>query len=112
MVLIGKSKFDGNRRVSLIKTLADLMDLIDGDYVEYHIVDGELIVRKMTKIYAGGFDLEGEEIKQRLVDYEESLCGVPPEQFADEDEARKFANEQYAKDKALKQLQKKEMAKK
>ncbi|MCL2607564.1 MAG: hypothetical protein FWD92_03275 [Methanomassiliicoccaceae archaeon] len=112
MVLIGKSKFDGNRRVSLIKKLADLMDLIDGDEVQYYIEDGEVIVRKKTKEYPGGFDLEGEEIKERLRDYEESLCGVPPEEFADEDEARRYAEEQYAKDKVTRQLLKKEMEKK
>jgi len=112
MVLIGKSKFDGNRRVSIIKELADLMDLIDGDHVEYHIEDGEVIVRKLTTKYAGGFDIEGEEIKKRLSDYEESLCGESPEEFADPDEAYKFAKEQYAKDKAARQLLKKEMEKK
>ena len=58
MVLIGRSKFGQNNRISLVEGLPDVMNLDVGDYVEFHIIDGNLVLRKETKKYSG-FDFEG-----------------------------------------------------
>lgn len=107
MVKVGKSKFDRNGRVSLIKDIADLMDLIEGDYIEYYIENGEVVIRKLTKLYPGGLDLEGEDIKMRLYEYEHQHRDRKPEEESDPETLMQLAREEYEKDlKARRSLKK------
>lgn len=108
MVYIGKSKFDKNGRISMIKEAADLLDMMDGDYVNFYIEHGELVLRKLTKVYPGGFDIEGEKIQQRLLSYEEANADAIPEELSDPEAARKLAEEQYQKDKEAREALKKQ----
>ncbi len=39
MILVGKSKFSNNNRISLIKDIPDLLNLQQGDNIEFHIED-------------------------------------------------------------------------
>ncbi len=107
MVKVGKSKFDRNGRVSLIKDIADLMDLIDGDYIEYYVENGEVIIRKLTKIYPGGLDLEGDDIRQRLSDYELAHGKGASEEEGDPEKVLQLAREQYKKDTEARRASKK-----
>ena len=109
MVLVGKSKFDKNGRVSLIKEIADLFDLMEGDYISYYVENGDVVVRKVTKIYPGGFDLEGDLIRDRLETYEHTHEDYEPDELFDEDLARKMAEEQFAKDMAAREALKKNL---
>ena len=109
MVLVGKSKFDKNGRVSLIKEIAELLDLMEGDYINYYVEGREVVIRKVTKIYPGGFDLEGELIADRLEAYEHTHGDYEPDEIFDEELARKMAEEQFAKDMAAREALKREM---
>ena len=71
MVLIGRTKFGQNNRISLVEGLPDILNLEIGDYVEFHVIDGKLILRKETKLY-NGIDFEGQEIEENLRKLEES----------------------------------------
>jgi len=46
---LGKSKFDKLRRISIIKTVAEKMNLEEGDEVEFFEVSGEIIIQKKPK---------------------------------------------------------------
>ena len=98
MVLIGRSKFGQNNRISLVEGLPDIMNLEVGDYVEFHIVDGELILRKETKKYKG-FDFETDEIKDKLIKLEQSRLSEEEDEGLDPELAEKKAREQYFEDK-------------
>ena len=106
MVQIGKIvKYDDYGRITCPSALAELLDLQKGeDEVTWHVEDGKVILRKVTKTYAGGFDFESEEIEQRLREYEEQYC----ESFSDEDldfeEIQARARVQYEKDKEARAL--------
>ena len=74
------------------------MDLMDGDYIEYYIENGEVIIRKLTKLYPGGLDLEGEDIKERLFEYELTHGKGLSDEDADPEKTLQMAREQYRKD--------------
>ncbi len=99
MVLIGHTKFGQNNRISLVEGLPDILNLEIGDYVEFHIEGGELILRKETKKY-NGFDFESEEIKEKLSEIEENKLLELGEEFDDPDLAREKARRRYLEDKA------------
>ena len=101
MVQIGKIvKYDDYGRVTCPSALAELLDLQKGeDEVTWHVEDGKVILRKVTKTYAGGFDFESEEIEQRLREYEEQYCGSSPDENLDFKEAQARARAQYERDK-------------
>jgi len=46
MKLMGSSKFDKLRRVSIVKPVAEYLGLKEGDTVEYHISDDHVIISK------------------------------------------------------------------
>lgn len=101
MVQIGKIvKYDDYGRITCPSALAELLDLQKGeDEVTWHVEDGQVIVRKVTKTYAGGFDFESEEIEQRLREYEEQYCDSNPFEELDFEEAQARARAQYERDK-------------
>lgn len=101
MVQIGKTvKYDDYGRITCPSVLAELLDLEKGeDEVRWHVEDGKVILTKVTKTYAGGFDFETEEIEQRLRDYEEQYCGSDFEEELDYEEAQARARAQYERDK-------------
>ena len=100
MVLIGQSKFGQNNRISLVEGLPELLNLELGDYVEFYIEGGKIILRKQTKRYHG-FDIEGEEITKKLCDLEkEKMENDKDDLDLDPDQAEQLAREEYAKDKA------------
>ena len=99
MVLIGRSKFGQNNRISLVEGLPDVMNLEVGDYVEFHVVDGELIIRKETKKYSG-FDFEGEEIHENLLNLEKTKVDELEDSELDPETLEERARENYLRDKA------------
>ena len=105
MVLIGHSKFGQNNRISLVEGLPDIMNLKVGDYVEFHVVDGELILRKETKKYSG-FDFEGEEIHENLLNLEKSKADELEDTNLDPDTIEERARQSYLKDKAEREKKK------
>lgn len=106
MVQIGKMvKYDDYGRVTCPSALAELLDLQKGDdEVTWHVEDGKVVLKKVTKTYAGGFDFEAEEIEQRLRDYEEQYCDSCSEEELDFEEAQARARAQYEKDKEARRI--------
>ena len=103
MVIIGRSKFGNNNRISLVEGLPGLMNLEVGDYVEFHVEDGKLILRKETKKYSG-FDFEGKEIEDRLKELESSKQEEVEGEDFDPDEIERKARENYERDKEIRRL--------
>ena len=89
---LGKSKLDKTHRISLIKEVADLFEILDGEYVRFFISDGNIIVEKETKPF-DGFDFEQDEIMNRIWEKERILSGKPLPDYHDdereEEEARR-----------------------
>lgn len=106
MVLIGRSKFGQNNRISLVEGLPDVMNLDVGDYVEFHIIDGNLVLRKETKKYSG-FDFEGDEIHENLLKLEKSKTDELEDANLDPEEIEERARQSYLKDKAEREKKKK-----
>lgn len=108
MVQIGKIvKYDDYGRITCPSALAELLDLQKGeDEVTWHVEDGKVVVRKVTKTYAGGFDFESEEIEQRLRAYEEQYRDFSSDEDLDFEEAQARAREQYERDKAARKAYK------
>lgn len=106
MVQIGKIvKYDDYGRITCPSSLAELLDLQKGeDEVTWHVEDGKVILRKVTKIYAGGFDFESEEIEERLRNYEEQYCESDVEGELDFEEAHARAKAQYERDKEARKV--------
>ena len=102
MVLIGRSKFGQNNRISLVEGLPDVMNLEVGDYVEFHVVNGELIIRKETKKYSG-FDFEGEEIHENLLNLEKSKADELEDANLDPEVLEERARQNDLKDKAARE---------
>ena len=49
---LGESKYDGNiRRVTLIKKVADMLDMHDGDMLSYWEIGNEIVIRKVKHDY-------------------------------------------------------------
>ncbi len=49
---LGESKYDGNiRRVTLIKKVADKLDMHDGDMLSYWEIGDEIVIRKVKHDY-------------------------------------------------------------
>jgi len=84
MIYLGKSKMDKTKRISLIKEVADLFDMEEGDSVYFYAVDGKISINKATKKF-GGFDSEGEEIEARIREKEEELMDADYERLANRD---------------------------
>ncbi len=102
MVQIGRNvKYDDYGRVTIPAQLAELMNLIKGhDEVCWIVGDGEVVLKKVTKSYHG-MDFEGEEIRDKLLEYESKYYGDhnPDEDYSPE-ELEKMAREEYLRDKA------------
>lgn len=105
MVLIGRSKFGQNNRISLVEGLPDIMNLEVGDYVEFHVVNGELIIRKETKKYSG-FDFESEEIHDHLLALEKSKTEELEDLELSPEQLEERARQTYLKDKAERERKK------
>lgn len=105
MVLIGRSKFGQNNRISLVEGLPDVMNLDVGDYVEFHIIDGNLVLRKETKKYSG-FDFESDEIHENLLKLEKSKTDELEDENMDPETLEERARQSYLKDKAARESKK------
>lgn len=66
--VIGKSKIDNTKRVSVISELAEIINVGPGDEIEYSMNGGEIILKKITTTYKG-FNIEHDLIKERMYDY-------------------------------------------
>ena len=86
--------------------LPDVMNLDVGDYVEFHIISGELVLRKETKKYSG-FDFEGEEIHENLLKLEKSKTDELEDTNLDPETIEERARQNYLKDKAAREKSKK-----
>lgn len=106
MVFIGRSKFGLNNRISLVEGLPDLLNLEMGDYVEFHIKDGELIVCKETKKY-NGLDFESEEITEKLREREKLIDNSIEGLDGDPELLQQRARELYLKDKSERESRRK-----
>ena len=100
MVEIGRSKFGQNNRISLVEGLPEILNLEIGDYVVFSVTDGRLILEKDTKKYHG-LDFEGDEIREKLRELEESMIEKEIDQHLDPDELERVAREEYERDKEL-----------
>jgi hypothetical protein len=98
MVEIGHSKFGHNNRISLVEGLPEILNLSLGDYVVFLVENGNLIIRKETKTYSG-IDFEGDEIKERLIELENSKIEEIVDTWNDPDEIMRKAREAYERDK-------------
>ena len=98
MVQIGNQvKYDKCGRMTCPLELATLLQLQKGiDELTWHIENGQVIVRKVTKLYNG--DFERQEIEQRLLKYESELVGVIDNDGLTEDELKARAYELYKQD--------------
>lgn len=101
MVQIGKAvKYDDYGRVTCPSALAEMLDLQKGmDEVTWHVEDGKVVLKKVTKIYSGGFDFETEEIEEKLRGYESHYCEVDGTEGLDFEEVQARARAQYERDK-------------
>lgn len=98
MVKVGESKYDNYGRITCSIKIAELLELIKGeDIVEWHVHNGEVILRKRTRSYYG-FDLESQDIRNRLISYEEDHIEEAMEQDLNPEERLRMAEEEYAKD--------------
>lgn len=68
------------------------------DVVEWHVQNGEVVLKKRTRQYYG-LDLESKEIHDRLLQYEEDNFEEGMEKDLDPEERIRMAEEEYAKDK-------------
>ncbi|MCL2608130.1 MAG: AbrB/MazE/SpoVT family DNA-binding domain-containing protein [Methanomassiliicoccaceae archaeon] len=65
MVLVGRSKYDMNGRITLLKELTDLLGVERGDFMEFHAEDGEIILRKMRIEKTSDYDAELERVRNK-----------------------------------------------
>lgn len=99
MVKVGESKYDNYGRITCSIKIAELLELVKGeDVVEWHVHNGDVILRKRTRSYYG-FDLESKDIHDRLIAYEEDHMEEAAEEAMDPEERLRKAEEEYAKDK-------------
>ena len=108
MVKVGESKYDNYGRITCSVKIAELLELIKGeDIVEWHVTNGEVVLKKRTRSYYG-LDIEAEEIKERLIAYEDKYVVVGAEQEFDPEERIRKAREEYEIDRKsrLEKLQK------
>lgn len=92
MVQIGNPvKYDNFGRITCPSLLASLIHLEKGkDELTWHIEDGQIIIRKVTKLYNGQFDFESKDIQDTLVHFEEkSIAKIPDQNLSPEEIERK-----------------------
>lgn len=95
---VGESKYDNYGRITCSIKIAELLELVKGeDIVEWHIHDGEVILRKRTRSYYG-LDLESQDIRNRLMVYEEEHIDDNADSEMDPEERLRKAEEEYEKD--------------
>jgi len=102
MVEIGRSKFGQNNRISLVEGLPELLNLEIGDYVVFHVSNGNLILEKDTKKYYGR-DYEAEEIREKLIALEKTKISDHLTKDVDPEELDRLAREEYLRDKELRE---------
>lgn len=108
MVKVGESKYDNYGRITCSIKIAELLELEKGeDVVEWHIIDGNVVLRKRTKTYQG-FDLESQDIRQRLIEYEEEHLDEDADLNLDPEERLRIAREEYAFERRKREEKKKE----
>ena len=101
MVKVGESKYDNYGRITCSIKIAELLELVKGeDVVEWHIHNGDVILRKRTRSYYG-FDLESQDIRNRLIEYEEDHLDEAMEADLNPEERLRKAEEEYAKDRRV-----------
>ena len=105
MVKVDTSTFGQNNRISLVSPLPALLNLERGDEVVFYIENGEVVVRKKTKLY-NGIDFEGKDIKERLLEYESQETEKIIDTSDDPEEIKRLAYEEYKKDQERKKLTK------
>lgn len=66
--VIGKSKIDNTKRVSVISELAEIINASPGDEIEYSTNGTEILFRKVTATYKG-YNIEQNLIDERMYDY-------------------------------------------
>lgn len=108
MVKVGESKYDNYGRITCSIKIAELLELEKGeDVIEWHIIDGNVVLRKRTRTYQG-FDLESQDIRQRLLAYEEEHMDEDAVLDMDPEERLRIAKEEYALDRKKREERKKD----
>ena len=89
-----RTRFDKNRRISLMKEISTLMLMEEGDYIRFcPDQDGRIYLEKETELY-GGNDFENELIRERVKKFLEvkemmdnplEKVKEPPEEHMEED---------------------------
>jgi antitoxin component of MazEF toxin-antitoxin module len=49
MVFLGSARMDSSKRITLVKEVADILQLTEKDHVNFYIQDGEIIIRKVLE---------------------------------------------------------------
>ena len=99
MVKVGESKYDNYGRITCSIKIAELLELEKGeDLVEWHVIGGEVVLRKKTKTYYG-FDLESKDIRERLISFEEEHIDEGSDLELDPEERLRKAEQEYEKEK-------------
>ena len=95
MVKVGESKYDKYGRITCSIKIAELLELVKGeDVVEWHVENGDIVLRKRTKTYQG-LDLEGVDIRERLLEYEKDNMDDASDKELDPEERLRIAEEEY-----------------
>ncbi len=83
----------------MVEGLPDVMNLAVGDFIEFHIEDGKLVIYKDTKKYSG-IDFEGEEIRDNLRKIEDAKLDELEAEDEDPEIVWEKARQRYLQDKA------------
>ena len=77
---LGKSKIDTTMRISIIKEVAELLEAQKGDFIEFHISGGKVIITRDTPLF-DGHDFEGERLANKIMERERSLSSREDKEF-------------------------------
>ncbi len=66
--VVGKTKIDNTKRISLISEIAEMMNAKPGDEIEYHLEGNRIIIWKKTEPFKG-YDIDGDIIKENIRKY-------------------------------------------
>ena len=64
MVFLGSVKLDAAKRLTLIKEVAEILEVEEKDHVMFYLEDGEIIIRKVLPMMGRGIKGAEEEINE------------------------------------------------
>ena len=97
MVFLGSVKLDAAKRLTLIKEVAEILDVEEKDHVMFYLEDGEIIIRKVLPMMGRGIKGAEEEINEwaRKRRIEINMIANPDEREIAEREMQDVLAEKY-----------------